>query len=130
LAGLTSLKLGSIGAQLGETINEFSSDGTMSGNSNTAVPTEQAVRTYTNVTVKADQDNTSLTPSFAATNQAYNTNGYVTTYRDSIHELTNVVYNANFLPTSWTEKTAGGVISYAYTVTYDVNNRVSTITRV
>ena len=46
LAGLTSLKLGSIGAQLGETINEFSSDGTMSGNSNTAVPTEFAVKTY------------------------------------------------------------------------------------
>lgn len=46
LAGLTSLKLGSIGAQLGETINEFSSDGTMSGNSNTAVPTEYAVKTY------------------------------------------------------------------------------------
>ena len=46
LAGLTSLKLGSIGAQLGETINEFSSDVTMSGNSNTAVPTEYAVKTY------------------------------------------------------------------------------------
>ena len=46
LAGLTSLKLGSIGAQLGETINEFSADGTMSGNSNTAVPTEQATKTY------------------------------------------------------------------------------------
>lgn len=46
LAGLTSLKLGSIGAQLGETINEFSSDGTLSGNSNMAVPTEYAVKTY------------------------------------------------------------------------------------
>lgn len=46
LAGLTSLRLGSIGAQLGETINEFSSDGTMSGNSNVAVPTEQATKTY------------------------------------------------------------------------------------
>lgn len=46
LAGLTSLRLGSIGAQLGETINEFSSDVTMSGNSNTAVPTEAAVRTF------------------------------------------------------------------------------------
>jgi hypothetical protein len=31
---------------LGETINEFSSDGTMGGNSNQAVPTEAAVRTY------------------------------------------------------------------------------------
>jgi len=130
LAGLTSLKLGSIGAQLGETINEFSSDATMSGNSNTAVPTEQAVKTYTDVSIKADQDNTVLTPRFAATNQVYNGNGYVTTYKDSIHELTNVVYNAQFLPTSWTEKTVGGVKSYAYTVTYDVNNKVSTITRV
>lgn len=46
LAGLTSLRLGSIGAQLGETINEFSSDATLSGNSNTAVPTEYAVKTY------------------------------------------------------------------------------------
>jgi hypothetical protein len=46
LAGLTSLRLGSIGAQLGETINEFSADITMSGNSNMAVPTEYAVRSY------------------------------------------------------------------------------------
>jgi hypothetical protein len=46
LAGLTSLRLGSIGAQLGESINEFSSDGSLSGNSNLSVPTEQAVKTY------------------------------------------------------------------------------------
>ena len=46
LSGLTSLRLGSIGAQIGEQINEFSSDGTMSGNSNLAVPTEYAVKTY------------------------------------------------------------------------------------
>lgn len=46
LSGLSSLRLGSIGAQLGETINEFSSDATLSGNSNLAVPTEYAVKTY------------------------------------------------------------------------------------
>jgi len=46
LSGLTSLRLGSIGAQLGELVNEFSSDSTLSGNSNGAVPTEQAVKTY------------------------------------------------------------------------------------
>jgi len=46
LSGLTSLRLGSIGAQLGEQINEFSADATLSGNSNLAVPTEQAVKTY------------------------------------------------------------------------------------
>ena len=53
LAGLTSLRLGSIGAQLGESINEFSSDGTLSGNSNTAVPTEQAVKTYVDTQLAA-----------------------------------------------------------------------------
>jgi hypothetical protein len=48
LAGLTSLRLGSIGAQLGETINEFSSDVTLGGANptNLAVPTEFAVKTY------------------------------------------------------------------------------------
>jgi hypothetical protein len=51
LAGLTSLKLGSIGAQLGETINEFSSDNTMSGNSNQAIPTEYAVKQYVDTKV-------------------------------------------------------------------------------
>lgn len=46
LSGLTSLRLGAIGGQIGESINEFSSDTTMSGNSNSAVPTEYAVKTY------------------------------------------------------------------------------------
>ena len=50
LSGLSSLRLGSIGAQLGETINEFSSDATLSGNSNLAVPTEYAVKTYVDTT--------------------------------------------------------------------------------
>jgi hypothetical protein len=51
LSGLSSLRLGSIGAQLGEQINEFSSDGTMSGNSNLAVPTEYAVKAYVDTQV-------------------------------------------------------------------------------
>ena len=46
LSGLTELQLGSIGAQLGATINEFSTDESMSGNSNNAVPTESAVVGY------------------------------------------------------------------------------------
>lgn len=48
LSGLTSLQLGSIGAKLGETINEFSSDATLGGANptNVAVPTEAAVKTY------------------------------------------------------------------------------------
>jgi hypothetical protein len=46
LSGLTSLRLGSIGAQLGAQINEFSTDATLSQNSNLKVPTQAAVKTY------------------------------------------------------------------------------------
>ena len=46
LSGLSSLRLGSIGAQLGAAINEFSTDGTMAQNSNEKVPTQAAVVTY------------------------------------------------------------------------------------
>jgi hypothetical protein len=53
LSGLTSLRLGSIGAQLGEQINEFSADGTLSGNSNLAVPTERAIKTYVDTNINS-----------------------------------------------------------------------------
>ena len=43
LSGLNELQLGSIGAELGATINEFSTDETFGNDSNTAVPTERAV---------------------------------------------------------------------------------------
>jgi hypothetical protein len=46
LSGLTSLRLGSIGAQLGAQINEFSTDITLSQNSNEKVPTQAAVKSY------------------------------------------------------------------------------------
>jgi hypothetical protein len=46
LSGLTSLRLGSIGAQLGESINEFSSDPLLTQNSNEKVPTQAAVRSF------------------------------------------------------------------------------------
>ena len=46
LSGLSELQLGSIGAELGATINEFSTDVTLSGDANTAVPTERAVLRY------------------------------------------------------------------------------------
>lgn len=57
LSGLTSLQLGSIGAQLGETINEFSSDVTMGGASptNLAVPTEFAVSGFVQAEIATQQ---------------------------------------------------------------------------
>lgn len=54
LTGLNELQLGSITAgKQGATINEFSTDGTMADNSDTAVPTERAVVTY--VSAKIDE---------------------------------------------------------------------------
>jgi len=46
LTGLSSLRLGSIGAQLGASINEFSTDGTLSQNSDVKVATQKATKTY------------------------------------------------------------------------------------
>jgi hypothetical protein len=48
LSGLSELQLGSIGAELGATINEFSTDETFSNDSNSAVPTERAVYGFLN----------------------------------------------------------------------------------
>jgi hypothetical protein len=51
LSGLSSLRLGSIGAQIGAQINEFSTDSTFSQNSNVKVPTQAAVKTYVDTKV-------------------------------------------------------------------------------
>jgi len=56
LSGLTELKLGAIGGQIGESISEFSSDETMGGDANNACPTEKAVRGFL---TRARMDNTS-----------------------------------------------------------------------
>ena len=46
LSGLSALRLGAVGAQLGELISEFSSDITLGADSNSKVPTQHAVKTY------------------------------------------------------------------------------------
>ena len=46
LKGLESLQLGSIGGLIGASINEFSTDATLSQNSDDKVPTQQAVKSY------------------------------------------------------------------------------------
>ena len=56
LSGLTELRLGAIGGQIGEAINEFSSDELLSGDSNQACPTEKAVRGFL---TRGKMDNTS-----------------------------------------------------------------------
>jgi hypothetical protein len=51
LSGLSALRLGSVGAQLGELISEFSSDVTLGADSNSKVPTQHAVKTYVDTKV-------------------------------------------------------------------------------
>jgi hypothetical protein len=70
LSGLTSLRLGSIGAQLGAQIDEFSTDGTMAQNSPVKVPTQSAVVTY--VTTRVPQ---ALPTSVGNTGQFLTSNG-------------------------------------------------------
>jgi len=60
LAGLNELQLGSITAgKQGATINEFSTDGTFADNSDEAVPTEKATKTYvdTQITLAVGEAN-------------------------------------------------------------------------
>lgn len=82
LSGLTSLRLGSIGAQLGELVSEFSSDTTLSGDSNEAVPTEAAVRGYfSNIAtdvVPVDDDVQTLGTALKRWNHLYVGDGSVT----------------------------------------------------
>ena len=66
LSGLSELQLGSIGAELGATINEFSTDETFGNDSNTAVPTERAVVGF----LKRDQMGTdAMVPPTGTTSQ-------------------------------------------------------------
>ena len=66
LSGLTELRLGAIGGQVGEAINEFSSDESLAGNSNTACPTEFAVRGFL---TRAKMGTKAMTPPVGTTAQ-------------------------------------------------------------
>ena len=46
LTGLQSIRLGSLGGLIGASVNEFSTDGGLTQNSDSKVPTQQAVKTY------------------------------------------------------------------------------------
>jgi hypothetical protein len=125
LAGLTSLRLGSIGAQLGETINEFSSDATMSGNSNVAVPTEYAVRTYVSTGLNSSQ----LTQPLLANGITRDASGRITGSVNGFKTVSNVVYNTNNQITSYTESVnfGSGASTRNVTVTYTAAGLVNTV---
>ena len=66
LSGLTELRLGSLGGQVGEAISEFSADPAMSGNSNSACPTEFAVKGFV---TRGSMGTKAMTPPVGTTGQ-------------------------------------------------------------
>ena len=119
LAGLTSLRLGSIGAQLGETINEFSADATLSGASNSAVPTEYAVKTYVDVNAIARIDSIESnglggggsfgTAAYNDSDTTRDANGYITAATvGSVAKSDRIVYTNVVYATDDLDSQAGG----------------------
>ena len=86
LAGLESLRLGSLGGLIGASVNEFSTDGTLSQNSDSKVPTQQAVKTYVDNldTIAGDLTVTGSLTVQGATNTVETTNS---TISDKLIEL-------------------------------------------
>lgn len=127
LSGLSSLRLGSIGAQLGETINEFSSDNLLSGFSNQAIPTEYAVKHYV--------DNVAQFPETysSGTDITYDATGFVTYYKDNNIIYDNITYttvsNTSKKLTSFRAAVLGNSQRYNYTITYLASGEINNITR-
>lgn len=120
LAGLTSLRLGSIGAQLGETINEFSSDVTMGGNSNSAVPTEAAVVGY--VTNRVPQ---TLPTSVGQTGKFLQSLGSTVTWAGAIASYTIVTTNQTATDgAAYFANTTAGSFTITLPATPSINARV------
>ena len=102
LSGLSSLRLGSIGAQLGAQINEFSTDGQMSQNSPVKVPTQSAVVTYVNQIATTIAQNTvaaGVSSIGAPANIIIQTGQSIGTYTLSL--FTNKLYTTNAVSTTW-----------------------------
>jgi len=152
LSGLSSLRLGSIGAQIGAQINEFSTDSTFSQNSNVKVPTQAAVKTYVdsalnnitaNLAAFATSTNNSISQvkvsdaiydaTYNSANTIYYANTNISFYKDSTIEVSNTVFNANGFVTNFNQKVntaiGGGGTNYRYTIAYYANNIINTITR-
>tara|TARA_B100002019_G_scaffold50317_1_gene42796 strand:- start:1757 stop:5950 length:4194 start_codon:yes stop_codon:yes gene_type:complete len=150
LSGLTSLRLGSIGAQIGESINEFSSDATLSDASNIAVPTEAAVKTYvdgeisnlqTSLQSQITSVNTSLSSSITAlesstgfillsndftnTSVQYNSNNQIIAANTNDIGYSNVIYNTAGYITSFTERNFSTNVYQNVVMTYNANNNIT-----
>lgn len=80
LSGLNSLQLGG-----GATVSQFSTDGTLSANSDTIVPTQKAVRTYINSQLGSGSNN--LQVNVLQAGKVYVQNNVITTYTGTNSDL-------------------------------------------
>jgi len=94
LQGLSTLRLGAIGAQLGATINEFSTDGTLSQNDDNKCPTQKAVKTYVD-NLSSVQQNFTVGGNLTVKGTTTSVNSVTLTSKDRNIEL-GVVANAAF----------------------------------
>ena len=122
LSGLTSLRLGSIGAQLGAQINEFSTDGTMSQNSAVKVPTQSAVVTYvgnaTNTIFGPSVNNQQTSSSFSVTYGVTTNTGTGSPTFSLVGAPTNVSINSSTGALTSTTAVTTGVYTYSVVATY------------
>ena len=109
LSGLASLRLGTIGAQLGAAINEFSTDVTLGGDfsRDTACPTQLAVKTYVDAETGSGLSNCSSSWCFYP--RVFRHNCYFTSFvANNVYQGDEVIiagadqsnYNGRFIVTS------------------------------
>jgi len=141
LSGLTSLRLGSVGAKIGEMINEFSSDTSFTGDSNSAVPTEHATLVFVDTEISKKSAFASLlTGEYDGAEVEYDSKGRIVGYNvgDGKYVVTNITYTPFFdIPsqpyyaiTSYTETyNTGlyGVKTNQVNISY-INKKINTIT--
>ena len=108
----------------------------MSGNSNTAVPTEYAVKTFVDtslIPVKTLVEDTNFASVYNSANATYDATGFLTGFEDNVVKYQNMVYATTLTTkrlTSFKETVKSTNKSYTYTVTYKANGTIDTITRV
>jgi hypothetical protein len=88
LTGLESLRLGSLGGLVGASVNEFSTDGTLSQNSDEKVPTQAAVKTYVDG-LSGVSGNFTIGGNLTVTGTTTTINTANTTINDKLIELAN-----------------------------------------
>jgi len=88
LTGLESLRLGSLGGLVGASVNEFSTDGTLSQNSDEKVPTQAAVKTYVD-SLSGVSGNFTIGGNLTVTGTTTTINTANTTINDKLIELAN-----------------------------------------